>query len=306
MKWTKQLNIDIIHCYFNTILRIPNQPYRRDFHTRWTTLHPENPLTERRICDQQRVKAKKANTEENIRGAWITRLEIDQLGNDVSREIENERNPQQNELNNADVAIEGEHSNLPHNIIPPEENAIEQPNDINENELLKIKTLINAYAESIVTPFDKGFNLKKPGRKTIKKLEQSLEKVNDVIEAIPLLTEKIDGTSLNKLTCAAAITAIKTALVENECIIKKRNINRRKGDWTFNMNRRIKELRVDISKISQMNDPRPSPKMKRNANLMKTKYQIVDEQTRSTSLETLKQRLYALSNRLSRYQRRQK
>ena len=33
MKWTKQLNIDIIHCCFNNILRIPNQPYRRDFHT---------------------------------------------------------------------------------------------------------------------------------------------------------------------------------------------------------------------------------------------------------------------------------
>ena len=33
MKWTKQLNIDIIRCYFNTILQIPNQPYRTDFHT---------------------------------------------------------------------------------------------------------------------------------------------------------------------------------------------------------------------------------------------------------------------------------
>ena len=271
MKWAKQLNIDIIHCYFNTILRIPNQPYRRDFHTRWTTLHPENPLTERRIFDQQRVITKKANTQENIRRAWITRLEIHQLRNDVSREIENERNPQQNELNNAGFAIEDEHADLPHNIIPPEGNAIEQPNDISENELLKIKkTLVNAYAESIVNPFDKRFNLRKPGRKTIKKLEESLEKVNDVTEATPLLTEKIDVTSLNQLTYATAITAIKTARVENECIIKKRN-NRRKGDWTFNMNRRINELRAEISKISQMNDPRPSPKMKRNTNSMKTK-----------------------------------
>ena len=200
-----------------------------------------------------------------------------------------------------------EHADLPHNIMPPEENAIEQPNDINENELLKIKkTLLDAYAENIVTPFDKRFNLRKPGRKTIKKLEESLEKVNDVIEATPLLTEKIDVTSLNQLTYGAAITAIKTARVENQCIIKKRNINRRKGDWTFNMNRRINELRADISKMSQINDSKPSPKMKRNTNSMKTKYQIVDEQTRSTSLETLKQRLYAFNNRLSRYLRRQK
>ena len=177
MKWTKQLNIDIIRCYFNTILRISNQPYRRDFHARWTTLHPENPLAKQRICNQQRVIIKKANTQENIRGAWITRHEIHQLKNNVSRETENERNPQQNELNNADVAIKGEHADLPHNIIPPEDNAIEQPNDIHENELLKIKkTLVNAYAESIVTPFDKRFNLRKPERKTIKKLEESLWK----------------------------------------------------------------------------------------------------------------------------------
>ena len=139
MKLTKQLQIDIIGCYFNTILRIANQSYRRDFHTRWATLHSENPLTEQIICDQQRVIMKKANTQENITGAWITRHEIHQLRNDVSRETENERNLQQNELNNADIAIEGEHVDLPHNIIPPKENAIEQPNRISQNELLKIK-----------------------------------------------------------------------------------------------------------------------------------------------------------------------
>ena len=97
------------------------------------------------------------------------RHEIHQLRNDVSREIENERNPQQNEPNNADGVIEGEHVDLRHNVIPPEDNAIEQLNDINENEILKIKeALVNAYAEStVVTPFDKRFNLRKPGRKTV-------------------------------------------------------------------------------------------------------------------------------------------
>ena len=108
-------------------------------------------------------------------------------------------------------------------MIPPEENVIQQPNHINENEVLKIKkTLVNAFAESIITHFDKRFNLRKPGRKTIKKLKESFQKVSDVIEAVPLLTEKIDVTRLNQLTYAAAITAIKTARIENECIIKKK------------------------------------------------------------------------------------
>ena len=138
-----------------------------------------------------------------------------------------------------------EHADLPHNIIPPEENVIEQPSDINKNELLKIKkTLVNAYAENIVTPFDKRFNLRKPGRKTIKRLGEYLGKVNNVTQATPLLTEKLNVISLNQLTYAAAITATKTVHVE-----KKRNINKRKGDWTLNMNRRINELLADISKI---------------------------------------------------------
>ena len=78
--------------------------------------------------------------------------------------------------------------NVPHNIIPPEENTIQQPNDIYENELLKIKeTVANAYAESIITPFNKRFNLRKLGRKTVKNLEKNLEKVKQVIEATPLL-----------------------------------------------------------------------------------------------------------------------
>ena len=222
MKWAKQLNIDIICCYYNTILRIPNQPYKRDFYTQWTTLHPKNSLTEQRICDQEKVIMKKGKTQENIRGAWITRHEIDQLRNDLSREIENWRNPQQNEPNNADVAIEAEHVNLPYSMILPTENATERPNGINDNVLLKIReALVNSYAENIVTPFNKRNNLRKPGRKTVKKLEKSWEKVNNVTEAVPLLMGKIGVTNLNKLAYAAGITVIKTARAANECIMKK-------------------------------------------------------------------------------------
>ena len=54
-------------------------------------------------------------------------------------------NPRQNESNNADLTTEEKPVDLPHNIIPPGGNAIEQPNGINKNEFLKIKeTLANA------------------------------------------------------------------------------------------------------------------------------------------------------------------
>ena len=55
-------------------------------------------------------------------------------------------------------------------------------------------------------------------------------------------------------------------------VSRKKEISTGEKDWALNMNRRINELRGDIRKISQMSDPRPSPKMKRNMNLMKTKY----------------------------------
>ena len=67
----------------------------------------------------------KANTQESIRDVWIMQHEVHQSRNNVSREIKNERSPLQNEPNNADVVIEGEHVDPPHNIIPPEESTIE-------------------------------------------------------------------------------------------------------------------------------------------------------------------------------------
>ena len=104
----------------------------------WTNLHRENLLTEQRIYGQQREIRKKAKTQGNIRSAWITRHEIHQLRNHVSRENENERK-KKNDLNNADVAIKGGHVGLAHNIMPSEEKSVQQSNEINENEVVKIK-----------------------------------------------------------------------------------------------------------------------------------------------------------------------
>jgi len=72
------------------------------------------------------------------------------------------------------------------------------------------------------------------------------------------------------------------------------------------MQKRINDLRADISRVSQMNDPNPSPKMRKNTNAMKNKFNIHNEEQRIAILEKLKQRLSALNNRLTRYQKRQK
>ena len=34
-KWTKQMNEKIIRCFYEIILRRPNESYRKEFHERW-------------------------------------------------------------------------------------------------------------------------------------------------------------------------------------------------------------------------------------------------------------------------------
>ena len=306
MKWTKQLNTDIIRCYFETIQRIPDQPYRKEFHNRWKEIHPESTLSEQRICDQQRTIMAKVNSRENTRGSWLTELEINQVRISVARQrnIENQiENEPPQEGNESDM----NNVNQPDEIIPPVNEGIINQDQANINELHAVRDLLlDAYAESLSTPFNERLNLKKPGRKVLIKLQNALLKVNRTLEDIVLPTEIGDVTNLNHLVYAAAVTAIKIANLEKECIFKKRQNTKRREDWTFNMNRRINDLRSDISKVSQMNDPRPSSKMKRNSNSMRNKYRITDEESRTATLEMLQQRLYALNNRLARYIRRQK
>ena len=306
MKWTKEFNKDIIRCYFNTILRIPNQPYRKEFYDRWVRLHPENPLTEQRICDQQRIVMRKVNTRENTRGSWLTQIEIEQIQNLITHQINDEINNHTNEPENAvqQINIPTADNNVEENATHTQE--IQPNNQPDGDEASQIKeTLADKYAEAITTPMDKRSDLKKPNKGALKSLEKSLTKVNKALETFPLLTEISDVNQLNNMVYAAALTAIETAGIQRECISTKRQQQKRNNDWTFNMKRRIDDLRGDISRISQMSLSNPSTKIKKNNNAMRNKYKINDEEKRLTTHETLKQRLHALNNRLVRYQKRQ-
>ncbi|XP_066934427.1 uncharacterized protein [Clytia hemisphaerica] len=315
MKWTKNLNSDVIRCFFNTILRYPDAPYRKEFHRRWEALHPEIRCTEQKICDRKQVITKKVNTRENTRGSWLTELEIQQIRNEIQDEIDNERNQPRNQLTEQPEAETGpEHEQPPENEPPrqpeeePENIEILDENQPEEDELLQLKErLLENYAYSIVTPFEERYNFKKPNKKTLKTLEKSLGKVNKVLEDATVLTDISDVNQLNNLTYAAAITAINEISAQKCCIYRKTNKKQRKGDnWVFNMKMRIDNIRGDVSRVSQMRDPNPSTKMKKNNNnAMRQKYNITDEYEREVILETLKQRMLALNNRLSRYQKRQ-
>ena len=236
----------------------------------------------------------------------------DQMRNQIQQQITAQvQNGINNNNNENRAAINEQPEDINNEIqtdLPPVNGDENDQNRLNDDETRELRqSLTDAYANSILTPFENRYNIQKPNKKIEKTLEKAITKINKVLEDSPLLTDKIDVTNLNHLVYAAAITAIKTACLEKECL--SRNLHKstaKKKDWTFDMNRRINDLRTDISRISQMNDPNPSTKMKRNTNNMRNKYKIYDEENRVIMLETLKQRLSVLNNRLSRYQKRQK
>ena len=319
MKWTKVSNIDIMRCYFQTVLRIPDQPYRKQFHQRWCLLHPELPLTEQRICDQQRTMATKVNTQENTRGSWLTEMEIQNIRNTIQLEIDNEQNQQVDQPNLVENPIDTQNEPAENDRViqveplqavrepsvePPVQPVEEQDRDENDH----IRTvLLDLYATASITAFEDRYSFRKPGKSYEFELKRALQKINKAIEDMPLLTEISDVSQLNDVTYACALLAIKNANLEKQCIVKKQNKRQtKKKDWQHDMNHRINEIRTDISKIEQMSIVNPSSKIKRNNNIMKNKYTIQDEQSRIRNLEILKQRLMALNNRLKRFTRREK
>ena len=206
MKWTKEMNTDIIRCYFNTILRIPDQPYRREFYNRWVRLYPENRLTEQRICDQQRLILRKSNTLENTRGSWLTEMEIADVRTTIANDIGGE-------INNEPVVNNDEEDQQADNI---GENTIEEPvqdaqqilpnQQQNGEDFTAIQEIILVkYAEVIITPMEQRFSIKKPKSGNLKSLEKSVREVNKALENTPLLTEIIDITQLDDVVYAASL-----------------------------------------------------------------------------------------------------
>lgn len=230
MKWTKNLNTDIIRCYFNTVLRIPNQPYRKQFHDRWKILHPDLQLTEQRICDQHRTIISKTNTRENIRGNWLTEIEIQEIRNSIQQQINAENlhnNINNNEQDQQEINEELEDTivNLQDNQ-PPVERGEANQNHPEYNEIEELRQMIlEEYAQSVITPFEDRYEIRKPSRKSEKILEKAVGKVNEALEDAAVLTEISDVTNLNHLVYASAITAIKQAELQRECLPKKQKQN---------------------------------------------------------------------------------
>ena len=308
-KWTREMNENVVRSYFKALHSVPDQQYRKEMYNQWKLIYPETTFSEQRICDQKREIFKKAESNENIRGNWVSMAEINQMRYDIIQPTINEDHQQQQPLEINNLHEQHQHPNGER--IANYVQEIEQNGDLEadqDEKTIVVNNVLNTYAEIVVTPFSERYTIRNPGKKDEKKLLKSLGKINEAIEDNAVLTNLIcDVKNLNDFTYACALTAIRLADLEKKCIYKKKDKNaEKKKDWQKNMLNKIDTIRGDISKIDQIILPNQSSKIKRNTANIKAKYNIKTEQERIVTLETLKQRLKALNNRHQRFVKRQK
>ena len=156
-----------------------------------------------------------------------------------------------------------------------------------------------------LTPFNKRKKFRRPGKSDSGKLTRSCCKVNDIIDVTNYQCNDI--TEINDLTYAFANTSIENANLKKSCYVNENQRTVRKTQkWILRIESRIQQLRKDISQLEQINTINPSRKIKKNSEIIKTKYDIKNERNRRTTSEKLKQKLLACNNRLKRYKERQK
>ena len=146
------------------------------------------------------------------------------------------------------------------------------------------------YEEAVLIEFGQRRRFKRPPKRSLNKLTQSIKNVNHVLEQSPITTENI--SELNQLIYASTLIVIEDLQLQlvKQCIItpkQPKHVGRQKI-WENKLSVRIDKLRSDISKISQMNTSTSSIKIKRNTAEMRNKYKITSEVKRISTLESLK------------------
>ncbi|CAI9719379.1 Calcium-dependent kinase 4 [Octopus vulgaris] len=84
MRWTKEMNLEIVHCYFKAIIS-SSTSYRQSMHRYWKQLYPDTTFTEQRIADQKKQIFCHANNTNTLskRGHWLTNLEIEAIKSQI-------------------------------------------------------------------------------------------------------------------------------------------------------------------------------------------------------------------------------
>ena len=228
-------------------------------------------VTAQRVIDQKRAILKRAEDNKNrLRGQWLSKLKIQVIEDEINilhqstptnnnHSFTTSTNEQQDDI--SEIQESNEHNNT--------------DNNSHRDEILH--TIKVKFEEVRMIDFSLHKSFQKPPKPKMKKLEESIKEVNEVMTNFDFCFD--DFTDFNCLLYANTLIAIERADLEKECIIKSKQPKhrRRKLHWETKMNNRINNIRSDISQVSQMSENLNSAKVKRNSRRMKKKYQIANE-----------------------------
>ena len=296
MKWTREMNTEIIKCHFKALITVPNT-YSKGlleyFERKYQSLH----VTTQQLTDQKRAILERAygKVKGKLRGGWLSRDEVEVIEGEAKILYDNEESTR----NRNEEALTEHVENL----------SAGNTDEIQEPETDEARAIITRvkieFDKTKMTGFDNRKRIRKPPKKIFEKLKESITKINNILKGGYISVN--DFTEQNCLLYAASVIAIEIAGLTKECLTTKRRKNEKRNDtWENKIKRKIEILRSDISKIVQMCNSAKTPRIKRNSAEMRRKYKLYSDTKRKETSERLKQRLSALSHGLKRFQKRQK
>ena len=185
-RWTKEMNSDLIRCYFEAVYYNTNS-YRKEMHALWNKRYPNFFFSEQRLCDQKRAIMARLQTSIKIRGNWLTQIEIDTIRREVITKNEqttscNNKEKEKNDLFVEEAEFEGKENNpIEHqNATQNQQNATQNQQNVkkretiekvnsNNDELNRITgRLIELYENANLTSLENRVQFRKPNKKNPK------------------------------------------------------------------------------------------------------------------------------------------
>ena len=275
MKWSKELNVAVMECYFLSKPTDENgkpiRGYRRRMHNIWKERELPT-VTEQRLCDQARAIRK---------NEWFTTVELEEIRRRLEVDSGNEEgNDPNRQLPETEVQEHGQTEEISVEINRTDEQS--------EQESCMIEEIVEIMRSGQVCDTR---GLKKVNRNV---LSEWIGKVNKIIGKIR--TENL--TDANKLIGAVAIYISKKVGLKTG---NARRNTKKEPWWKRRIKGTIEELRKHVN-ILQRNKLGELTRKERYKELER-KYQI-KKKGENVVIEELKQRLQAKAAKLKRYEQR--
>ena len=276
MRWSEDINRHLMLCYYQITNNETNlTEYRQAVHTAFTNQFPElNFISEQRLADQIRVIKKNKR---------LTEIELNNLKSQV-RTLES--------TNTEEVETE-----IQENIVTVVSREQEEETETEQQQQEKDPEQKQIIEEMFAIKYAEYKDSNIQGRPYIHRLQEdfSTTEIIKVINAI--ISKHIDNTTtLEELQTIIYTGAATTCRLHSKQKEKNNNKTFKTPAWLHRLQKRIETLRKEIGQLTQYIECKIGKKKRRKMK-EKTKEEAIEE------LDTKKQKLQALAQRLRRYKK---